>query len=50
MIKWGGSFVQTLGQLALHADPDNLERIKKAWPEYWEDYEKQGIELEKEEA
>lgn len=46
MEKWGGSFVAALGRAARRADPDNLERIKKAFPEYWADYEKRGLELE----
>lgn len=47
MDKYGGSFVKTLSNLARHADPINLAKIKATWPEYWLEYEKQGIELEK---
>ena len=38
MIKYGGSFVRALGEAALHADPDNLRRLREAFPEYWEKY------------
>lgn len=38
MRQYGGSFVKALGLAARYADPDNLERIKKAWPEYWQKY------------
>lgn len=47
MRKFGGGFVKMLGQLAAHADSDNLERIKKAWPEYWAEYELTGESLQK---
>ncbi len=43
----GGSFVQQLGALARRADPVNLEKIKMTWPEYWAEYERHGIEMEK---
>lgn len=46
MEKWGGSFVKALGAAARRADGQNLERIKRAFPEYWAEYEKKGIELE----
>lgn len=46
MKKYGGSFVKALGEAAFHADPKNLERIKRAFPDYWGDYEQQGIRLE----
>lgn len=42
MRVYGGSFVQALAELAIHADPENLSRIKKAWPEYWKNYEEMG--------
>lgn len=38
MEMFGGGFVQTLAQLCHRADPDNLARIKAAWPEYWAEY------------
>lgn len=46
MTKYGGSFVKALAEAARHADPQNLGRIKIAWPEHWEEYEKTGRELE----
>lgn len=39
MEKYGGSFVKTLAELARHADPINLAKIKDAWREYWKEYE-----------
>lgn len=39
MIAYGGSLVSALGHLWLIGDPDNRERIKKAWPEYWQKYQ-----------
>ena len=38
MIRFGGSFVSNLGKAALAADPNNLQRIKDAFPEYWKQY------------
>ena len=46
MTKYGGSFVKALAEVARRADPQNLARIKTAWPEYWTEYEKTGRELE----
>jgi len=34
----GGSFVRTLGQLWFMADLINREKLKAAFPEYWEEY------------
>ena len=39
MILRGGSFVSKLGEAGLKADPNNVERIKKEFPEYWRIYE-----------
>lgn len=50
MKKWGGSFVMKLGEAALRADPINLAKIKKTWPEYWKDYAKMGKKLKAEEG
>lgn len=47
MEDMGGSFVKQLGALARRADPQNLEKIKMTWPQYWEEYEQAGIKLEK---
>lgn len=38
MEKYGGSFVKHLAQLCYHADPINLELIKKSWSNYWKQY------------
>ncbi len=38
MKEYGGSFVQKLADLWLHADEDNAARIEKAWPEYVHKY------------
>ena len=42
MTDYGGGFVQTLGMLIFKADYINLEKIKKAFPEYWEQYKNFG--------
>ena len=44
MRQYGGSFVRLLGELLIHADPENTQRIKNAWPEYWEKYKNIGGE------
>lgn len=36
MIKYGGSFIEALGRALLLADNDNAQRIKEAFPDYWE--------------
>jgi len=38
MQRRGGSFVKALGAALTLADPDNRERIHKAFPEYWKQY------------
>ena len=38
MERYGGSFVVALAQAAHRADKNNLERIKVAFPEYWQQY------------
>jgi len=38
MRKRGGSFVKALAETYVLADPDNRERIKDAFPEYWMRY------------
>jgi len=39
----GGGFVSRLGAALAHADSDNAERIKKAFPEYWKQYKDLGV-------
>lgn len=38
MRVYGGGFVSALAEAARNADEENLQRIKKAFPEYWERY------------
>ena len=40
MTIYGGSFVKALGFAALHADSINLAKLKTAFPEYWDEYQK----------
>ena len=42
MIKHGGSFVKALGEALLQADWVNQNKIKKAFPKYWEQYKNFG--------
>jgi len=41
----GGSFVASLGEALAHADLNNVRKIKKAFPEYWKQYLKVGMEM-----
>lgn len=43
MLEFGGSFVKALGEAAMRADLENLAKIKKTWPEIWENYQKLAI-------
>lgn len=47
MVTEGGSFVSHLGLAALHADPDNLQKIKTAFPEYWSNYDAATTEMKR---
>lgn len=38
MIRYGGNFVQQLGQLMRAADEDNRRRLVEAFPEYMQQY------------
>jgi len=38
MFDYGGSFVQQLSICFHRADPFNFEKLKDAFPEYWEEY------------
>jgi hypothetical protein len=42
MLVYGGSFVEALARAARLADHENLERIKAAFPDYWNEYEEFG--------
>lgn len=48
MAKYGGSFVKALAEAARRADRTNLIRIQLTWPEYWNQYQEKGKQLEKE--
>ena len=39
MIRYGGSFVSALGKALLHADENNTNRIRHAFPDYWKQYQ-----------
>jgi hypothetical protein len=38
MVKHGGKFVSMLGLAMMCADPENRQKIKKAFGEYWGEY------------
>lgn len=38
MKERGGSFVKSLGEALIHADPINTTKIKESWPDYWNQY------------
>lgn len=38
MQKYGGSFVKALASAACQADAFNLQKLKTAFPEYWQQY------------
>lgn len=38
MQRYGGGFVQALGQAAQRADAENLRLIKATWPAIWRKY------------
>lgn len=38
MSKYGGDFVKRLGDALLHADPNNTQKIKDTFSEYWDKY------------
>lgn len=38
MMIYGGSFAANLAHAAQYADSDNLEKLKKAFPGYWQRY------------
>ncbi len=44
MEKYGGSFVQALAALIRCADNINFKKLKKAFPEYWKQYEDMAAE------
>lgn len=38
MIKYGGSFISSLGEALMHADKVNASKIRNTWPKEWEHY------------
>jgi hypothetical protein len=38
MQEFGGSFVKALASCFYRADPLNFQRLRKAFPEYWNEY------------
>lgn len=42
MIKYGGSFVESLGKALQQADLINQQKIKNAFPAYYEKYKEMG--------
>jgi len=38
MARYGGSFMRALATAAHHADPVNLEKLKRAFAEEWDEY------------
>lgn len=38
MMKHGGGFVSALGVALMKADRTNAQKIKDAFPEYWDEY------------
>ena len=45
MEKFGGSFVKALAVAFLRSDHVNFQKLKEAFPEYWEEYERLADEL-----
>jgi len=42
MKRFGGSFVKCLAECFYHADRPNIDKLKNAFPEYWEQYKNFG--------
>ena len=38
MLRMGGSFVKKLGELYRLGDANNQQKLKEAFPEYWNTY------------
>lgn len=47
MEKYGGSFVKKLAELMRLADPVNFEKLKAMFRNYWQNYERNFIDKEK---
>jgi len=48
MRERGGSFVKSIGEALLHADVNNVQKIKNTWPEYWKEFLEYGQKIHKE--
>ena len=46
MSVFGGSFVKALAECFTRADGFNFTKLKNAFPEYWDQYEKMVLEDE----
>lgn len=42
MVRYGGSFVSSLGKALYDADEENQIKIKETWGKYWEQYKEMG--------
>lgn len=40
MLRYGGSFATNIAQAALNADSINFTRVKAAFPDLWDHYER----------
>ena len=45
MITQGGSFVESLGHAYRHADPDNKQKLRTAFPDIFDKYTTIATEL-----
>jgi len=50
MQTYGGNFIKRLADTYVAADPDNRERIKEAFSEYWDRYLAMRLSMETEDA
>ncbi|MCK5281842.1 MAG: hypothetical protein KAK00_00370 [Nanoarchaeota archaeon] len=46
MLKYGGSFIRSIGESLNHADDNNKQKIKDTWPEEWNKYPELGLCIE----
>ena len=47
MEKFGGGFVKALGTALFRADANNTQRIKDAFPFYWDKYKTMGEQVQR---
>lgn len=48
MAYYGGSFVKSLAACFYRADATNFAKLKRAFPEYWEEYRQMVSDMQKE--